>query len=277
MASSAVRSETVVIVDADACVPGMLLQALPLRQAPADAPLLVERESVPALSLERGAMDAEPALSALATEAGREDTRAIIYVRVGDGYGAAAETVDRAREAVNRHDVDFAVVETEHALMAAGWAAVIAAETIERGGNATNAVDAASAALRSSQALVLIEHPQFAGLTGTQVPDVMTKVVARLEGEAFRMVTASPRRDRALVALRDHFASLVAAETGPGRLRVAVHHAGAGPGAEAMAQWIERHTEAEQVVVAPLTRHAATRLGPGMLGIAWVRDPSPGG
>lgn len=277
MTSPTVRFGTVVVVDADACVPATLLEDIPLRQAPRDAPLLVERESVPALSLERGPIDAEPAVATLASEASHADTRSIVYVRVGDGYGAATEAPDRARNAVGHQAVDLTIVETGHALMAAGWPAVIAAEAIGRGGDVAAAVEAATRAARSSHALALVEHPQFAGLTGTQVPDVMTKVVARLEGDAFRLVTTSLRRDHALVALRDHFASSVAAEADTSPLRVAVHHAGAGPGAEAMARWIERHTDAVQVLVAPLTRHAATRLGPGMIGVAWVRDPAYSG
>jgi fatty acid-binding protein DegV len=277
-ARTAGMPRTVVIVDADACVPAALVEALPLRAAPADAPLLLERESVPALSLERAPMDAEPAVAACALAAAYEETEAILYLRVGDGYGGAEEAPDRAHEAVAGRGVDLQVIETGHALMAAGWPAVVAAESIERGGTAAEAIDAATLALRSSRALALIEHPQFPGLAGTQVPDVLTRAVARLEGEAFRLVSMSPRRDQALVALRDHFAALVADEalTQPeaGALRVAVHHAGAGPAADAMARWIERHTDAAQVVVAPLTRHAATRLGPGMVGMAWVHDPA---
>jgi fatty acid-binding protein DegV len=70
------------------------------------------------------------------------------------------------------------------------------------------------------------------------------------------------------------FAALAGAPV-PGRqaapLRAAVHHAAAGAAAEAMALWIERHLDPAQVVIAPLTRHAAAWLGPGMLGIAWLR------
>ena len=37
-----------------------------------------------------------------------------------------------------------------------------------------------------------------------------------------------------------------------------------------MATWIERHANPLEVHVAPITRHAGTRLGPGFVGIAWT-------
>ncbi|MDA1002803.1 MAG: hypothetical protein O3B31_05570, partial [Chloroflexi bacterium] len=74
-----------------------------------------------------------------------------------------------------------------------------------------------------------------------------------------------------LVALRDRFAEL--AREGTGALRVAVHHAGAAAGAEALATWTQRRLAPDELLVAPITRHAATRFGPRMIGVAWYREP----
>ena len=53
-------SRTTVVIDADACVPGALRDALGIVSVPPDAPLLVDDETVPRLSLEAGPPEAEP-------------------------------------------------------------------------------------------------------------------------------------------------------------------------------------------------------------------------
>jgi hypothetical protein len=79
-----------------------------------------------------------------------------------------------------------------------------------------------------------------------------------------------PRREAALAALRDRFALEIRAAGG--RPRVAVQHAAAGAAAEAMATWCTRNLDLAEVVIAPLTRHQAARLGTGLLGMAWLTE-----
>ena len=55
---------------------------------------------------------------------------------------------------------------------------------------------------------------------------------------------------------------------------MANHHAGAAPAAAAMQRWTDRELRPEESVLAPITRHAATRLGPGLVGFAWYSDPT---
>ena len=49
-------------------------------------------------------------------------------------------------------------------------------------------------------------------------------------------------------------------------------HGGSEPAALAMQRWLERELNPEEVLIAPLTRHAATRLGPGLVGFGWYVD-----
>lgn len=263
---------TIVMVDADASIPEVLRADLPLRQVPDDAPVLMERVAIPRLALEREPVAAEHAVEASA-QAAREGS-GVVLVSVGDAYGNAPDAIERAGDAVRAQDAPFAACATGQALMAAGWPAVIAAEAVQRGANAAEAAAAASQAAGSAHLLAYFEHPELVGLADT--PSPTARAVGRIKGEACTLIASMPRRDGGLMMLRDRFHDLVSVDPvkgDHGALRVAVHHAGTPPAAEAMAKWIERNTDAAQVVVAPLTRHAAARYGPGFVAIAWVRDP----
>ncbi len=261
------------MIEADASIPDLLRAGLPLRLMPEDPPLLMERVPIPSLSLERIPVEADLVIDtcrAVAAEAG-----GVVLVSVGDAYGNAPDAIERAGEVMREREIPFAACATGHALMAAGWPAVIAAEAAQRGASPSEAAEAASRAAGAAHLIAYLEHPELVGLADT--PSPTARAVTRIHGEDCALVASLPRRDRGLVLLRDRFSDLVSVDavTGnEGALRVAVHHAGTPPAAEAMALWIERNTDAAQVVVAPLTRHAAARYGPGMIGIAWVRDPA---
>ncbi|MSQ42512.1 MAG: hypothetical protein EXR65_05700 [Dehalococcoidia bacterium] len=262
-----------VVVDADACVPAELRRALGIVCAPGEPAVVTEREAIRWLAPDAGPLPGSAIAGACAAVA--EPGGAVIYVRTGDGYGSPDDAGGAAREAVEARGAAFHLLATGAALMAAGWAAVCAAEAIGAGAGAEAAVAAGRRAAAAAGAIAMLEHPELAGLVADRGRGVTTRVLVRIEGATLPLLAAVPRRETALAALRDRFAALVAAGGGAGALRVAVHHAGSAAAAGAMALWIERHLAPAQTVVAPLTRHAATRLGPGMVGLAWTWEPPP--
>lgn len=97
-----------VIVDADACVPAALAAALDIRTAPADAPLLLEPETIPQLRSEAIDLDAAPAIE-VSRAATAEGATELLYLNVDDGFGSAeglAEQLSAALEGGSRVVVD---------------------------------------------------------------------------------------------------------------------------------------------------------------------------
>lgn len=257
-----------VVVDADACVPPDLRSALRIAVTPAEPELLLERVPIPRLALERGPFEAAAIAQACAAVA--EPGVAVVYVRTGDGHGSPPDAAAAARAAVEARGATFALVQTGATLMGAGWPAVVAAEAAAAGATAEGAADLALAAVARTQVLAMLEHPEVAGVIAPSLYVSPARMLVALEGERFTTRVAIPRRENALAAFRDLFAARVGAERG--RPRIAIHHAASAAAAEAMAAWCGRHRETAEVVIAPLTRHQAARLGPGLLAIAWLRE-----
>ena len=254
-----------IVVDADVSLPAPIAQRLGILVAPGDATLLVARENIPRLMVEVGApLDAAPAVEACRLAA-EEGASVVLYIGPGDGHGHPAEAADAARRAVEAAGARFEVI-TADVLMASGWRAVLAAEAVQAGAEPEVAIEAARAA--STQLLALIEHPELSGQQSPGNLGTPNRVVTLVREDGFALEALPPRREDALRLLRDRFAATVREASG---LRVVVHHGGVGPGAEAMATWIERHVQPLEVHVTPITRHAATRYGPGFLGIAWTQ------
>ena len=258
-------SPIAILTDADACVPQSLRAALDIRTAPDEPELLLEPETIPRLRSEAGAASVDDAVAACNTaiEAGATQ---ILYLATGDGYGAAADLED----ALAALDAGIKVERTEAPLMGAGWQAIAAAEAIRDGGDADQALQAARHVRDGVEVLGMLEHPELASAAGdAELGVVRHRALAYLRRSDVSIISRPTKREDALQSLRDRFASSL---TDASRAHVAVHHAAAGPGAEALARWIERELSPARLVVAPLTRHAATRLGPRMLGIAWYED-----
>lgn len=251
-----------IIVDADACVPQRLRADLGMLTAPLDAPEL--DASTPVGELRREAGPNDPAAVTEARLRAAADHDAVLYFSAGPGPGAAPGAAEAPGERAR-----FEHVETGSALMAAGWQAVAAAVAARHGGGVEEASAAARTVGASVSTLLMLEHPEFAAAGGPMAGLRRRRAVVRLEGSALDVLERCARRDQALVALRDRFAAEAAGE---GRLRVAVHHAAAAAAAEAMAQWVRATMAPEEVVIAPLTRHAASWWGPGMVGFAWYRE-----
>jgi fatty acid-binding protein DegV len=257
-----------VIVDADACVPEALAAALDIRTAPADAPLLLEPETIPQLRSEAADLDATPAIEA-SRAATADGATELLYLNVGDGFGSAPDLAELLPAAL-KDGVRIVVDSSESALMGCGWQAVAAAEAIRGGGDLDAALAAARDVRGTVRVLVMLEHPELATAAGAAALDqTRQRVLAELRGSELGLMGLYKERNDALQQLRDRFASSIKDGS---RAHIAVHHAGAGPGAEALARWIERELNPARLVVAPLTRHAAARLGPRMLGIAWHED-----
>lgn len=256
-----------VIVDADACVPPELRASLDISVAPAEPELLLERVPIPRLALERAPFEADDIAQACAAVA--EPGEGVIYVRTDDGHGSPEDAPAAARSAVEARGAVFHLVETGAALMGAGWAAVVAAEVARDGGTIQEAAAAARAAAGRTRVLAMLEHPEVAGLVAPSLYVTPARMVTTLDGEVMSTLAALPKRPDALAVLRDRFAAEIRAEAG--RPRVSILHASSGPAAEAMAQWCGRHLDLAEVVVAPITRHEAARLGPGFLALAWLR------
>ncbi|HET6636261.1 MAG TPA: hypothetical protein VFH77_14680 [Streptomyces sp.] len=262
---------TIVVVDADACIPTELAAAAEMRVAPPDARLLLQPDSVAALRADAGPPPEGPVGDACAQAA--EDAGAVLYVGVGDGYGSPQGAAEYARHAVQAHvpGAAFEVYDSGAALMGAGWQALAAARVLRDGGTVEAARLAAEVVAGRVQVLAMLEHPELAIAAGaTELGDDRQRALVMLEGPGITVLGRLAKRDQALQALRNEFARRAA--EAEGALHVAVHHAGAQAGAEALATWTERTLHPSTLVVAPLTRHAATRLGPRMLGVAWYRE-----
>ena len=261
-----------VIVDADACVPAALAAALDIRTAPADAPLLLEPETIPKLRSEAIDLDATPAIE-VSRAATAEGATELLYLNVDDGFGSAGGLAEELAAAL-AGGARIVVDSSEGALMGCGWQAVAAAEAIRDGGDLDAAVAAARDVRAKVRVMAMLEHPELASAAGATagapaLDQTRQRVLAELRGEELGLMGLYKERDDALQQLRDRFASSV---TDGRRAHIAVHHAAAGPGADALARWIERELSPARLVMAPLTRHAAARLGPRMLGIAWYED-----
>lgn len=258
-----------IITDADACIPRPLLDELGILTAPPDAAPYDEDE--PPQHLRRDAAPAEAAGAIHALARATSLHPAILYLGAGDGYGGSPAIRD-AVEAVARMSPirrDLRLVDSTATLMGCGWQAIAAARA---GDDLDAAIEAAEAVRGRVRVLALLEHPQFAGLPGDVLPGQIARARAlvSLTGEAVDVVELVPKREVGLAALRDLLGR--GAGEGEGPLHVAVHHAGAAAAAGALAEWARRRLDPAEVVVAPLTRHAATRLGPGMVGVAWYRE-----
>jgi fatty acid-binding protein DegV len=258
-----------IMTDADACIPQSLLAELDLLTVPLEDTPFDEAEPPVNLRREAAPLDAAPALHTLARATSLYP--AILYVGAGDGYGgspsirAAVEAV-AAMSPIRR---DLRAFDSNAALMGCGWQAIAAA----RVGDDIDAAIAAADAVRSSvQVLALLEYPQFAGIPGDILPGQLTRAraIVSLAGEHVDVVQLVPKREIGLTLLRDLLARR--AEEGEGALHLAVHHAGAAAAAGALAKWAERALDPAEVLIAPLNRHAASRLGPGMVGVAWYRE-----
>src|SRR5690606_32720818 len=118
----------------------------------------------------------------------------VVYVSVGDGYGGAAEAIERAAEVVREQGGAFASCATGHALMAAGWPAVIAAEAVARGVPAADAAAVASRVAGSAGLVAYLEHPELVGLAGT--PSPTARAVVRIRGAELELLAALPKRDQ---------------------------------------------------------------------------------
>ncbi len=259
-----------VVLDAAASLPAALLVGRPIRLAPADPPRMVAFESVSRLSL-----DAFPAEPGPAVETCREAAESgdVLYVSVDDGHGGSPGAVELARAAVEAYGRRFAHLATGSLLLKAGWPAVIAAEAAARGEDLDAVLEAGRSALKGGGMLGVIDHPEMANPNSTSGLVAPPRGVARWDGPRI-VIAPRPQRDAALGMLRDLFTSAVTREGAEGRvrLRVAVVHAAAAPAAEALGLWAERRLGAVEVSTDAVTRHAATRLGPGFVAVSWVWD-----
>lgn len=265
----AVAKSVTVVLDAAASVPAALLAGRPIRLAPADPPRMLTFESVSRLSL-----DSFPAEPAPVVEACREAAEAgadVLYVSVGDGHGGPPEAAALARAAVEACGRRFAHLATGALLLKAGWPAVVAAEAAAQGAELDAALEAGRAALAGVGMLGVIDHPEMANPNSTSGLVAPPRGVARWDGARI-VIAPRPQRDAALAMLRDLFTSTVTREAAESRgaLRVAIVHAAAAAAAEALALWAERRLQAVEVTADAVTRHAATRLGPGFVAVSWV-------
>lgn len=251
-----------IITDADSCVPPELSIALDIQTAPPEPVFLLELETIPRLRTEAGEAEATDAVAAAKTaiEAGATE---IVYFTAGDDYGSAPDLATALADL----DTTIRIEPTEGALMGAGWQVIAAAEALRSGGSVDEAIEAARHVRSTVRVFVMLEHPELASAAGNaELGMARHRALVALRGPEVAIMSRPTKREEALALLRDRFAEEV---SDPSRTHVAVQHAAAGPGAEALARWIERELSPARVLVAPVTRHAATRLGPRMLGVAW--------
>ena len=262
-----------IVVDADACVPERIRRDLDILTAPLDAPLFAGNVSLSQLRLDQAPASADEGAEACLRAS--EHASTVLYLAAGDRYGGCGASLERAAALLRQRapGVTFASHATGGALMACGWQAIAAAVAVRQGAAVDAALQAANAVRERVQVLVALDHPELVGATDTlSLALRRRRAIARLTGGDVQVLQRTSRRDELLVDLRDRFGE--SAREGEGRLRVAVHHAGAEGAAQAMARWAQQTLTPEEVVIAPLTHHATTRLGPAMVGFAWYREPS---
>lgn len=257
-----------VVLDAAASVPAALVEGRLIRLAPPEPPRMVTFESVSRLSLDAFPAEADPVVEACRQAAEAGD---VLYVSVDDGHGGPPQAADLARAAVESYGRRFAHLPTGASLLKAGWPAVLAAEAAAQGADLDTALETGRAALAGVGMLGVIDHPEMANPNSTSGLVAPPRGVARWDGPRI-VIAPRPQRDAALAMLRDLFTAAVTREAGEqrGALRVAVVHASAASAAEALALWAERRLHATEVAVDAVTRHAATRLGPGFVAVSWV-------
>ncbi len=262
-------SHPVIVADADACVPRRIRDDLGIVTAPLDAPLVEGQPSV--IELRRDFAPLSPQAVADACMRAAETGDAVLYFSVADPDTDGV--AEHAARALGRR-ARFVHRDTEAVLMACGWQAVAAAVAARAGAGVEQACAAAGEVASRTQVLAMIEHPEMLNIPAggwSWVGLRRRRAIFRLTSADFEVLERVNRREDALEALRDRFAD--DAREGEGFLRVAVHHAGSQAAAEAMVHWTKRTLAPEEVVVAPLTRHAAGRFGPGMIAFAWYREP----
>jgi len=259
-----------IVLDAAASLPAALLVGRPIRLAPTNPARMLAFESVSRLSLDAFPAESDPVVDACQDAARAGD---VLYVSVDDGHGGPPGAAELARAAVEAYGRRFAHLATGSLLLKAGWPAVLAAEAAARGENLDAALEAGRSALAHVGMLGVIDHPEMANPNSTSGLTAPPRGVARWDGPRI-VIAPRPQRDAALGMLRDLFTSAVTREAAEdrGMLRVAVVHASAAPAAEALGRWAERRLGAAEVTADAVTRHAATRLGPGFVAVSWVWD-----
>ena len=254
-----------VVTDADSCVPEQLRRDLEILTAPAEPPLLIEPEPAEVLRRDQAPAPADAAVATCRRVAAAAET--MVYVGCDDDYGDGPAQVAAARAALEADGRGGALVSVPIAgsLMAAGWAAIAAAAAARAGREVGEVIAEAQrgcwrcSSIRSSRA-------SAGGCWGR----CGARAIVEPRGPELAVVARPGARAEGLVALRERVREDVRAAEG--YLRVAALHAGAEPAALAMQRWLERELQPEEVLIAALTRHAATRLGPGLVGFGWYAD-----
>ena len=260
-----------VVCDADSCVPEQLRHDLEILTAPANPLLLSEPEPADALRRDQAPAPADAAVAVCRRAAAAAET--VVYVGCDDGYAGGPAQVAAARAALAADGRGGALVSVPIAgtLMATGWAAIAAAAAARAGREVGEVIAEAQRVGAAAHVLALLEYPQLAGIAGGLLGTLRrARAIVEPRGPELEVVARPGARSEGLVALRERFREEALASEG--FLRVAVLHAGSEPAALAMQRWLERELQPEEVVIAPLTRHAATRLGPGLVGFGWYAD-----
>tara|TARA_Y100000588_G_scaffold394857_1_gene517855 strand:+ start:302 stop:1135 length:834 start_codon:yes stop_codon:yes gene_type:complete len=261
-----VKHSLAVVADADCCIPFHLCSLNNVYLAPIDPPLLIEPDTIPQLHSEATAVPVKESIAAV-RKAIEDGATELLYLATGDGFGSP----DNLHEAFDQIENRVTIESSDHALMGSGWQAVVAAEVIRAGGTLNEAISTARAVRKEIHVLVMLEHPELTSAAGNaEFRESTHRALVSLRGTEVSIISRPKTREEALTLLRDDFAKRIVDSA---RARIAVHHAGAEAGAEALAIWIQRKLPNAELVIAPLTRHAAARLGPRMLGIAWYEIP----
>lgn len=255
-----------VVADADCCIPINLCSLYNIYIAPIDPPLLIEPDTIPQLHSEATPVSLKGSIAAV-RKAIADGATELLYLTTGDGFGSP----DNLFEALDQVENRVTIENSGQALMGSGWQAIVAAEVIQAGGTLNEAIIASRAIRKQIQVLVMLEHPELTSAAGNvEFGESTHRALVALRGAEVSIISRPKTREEALMLLRDDFAKRI---VDAASARVAVHHAGAEAGADALAIWIQRELPSAELVIAPLTRHAAARLGPRMLGVAWYELP----
>ena len=255
-----------IVADADCCIPVDLCSLHNVYLAPLAPALLIEPDTIPQLRSEATSVSVNESITAV-EKAINDGATELLYLTAGDGFGSP----DNLHEALYQIKNYVTVENSEQALMGSGWQAIVAAEVIQAGGTISEAITAARAIRKEVHVLAMLEHPELTSAAGNlEFGESTHRAFVSLRGAAVSIISRPKTREEALTLLRDDVTEQIVDSA---RARIAVHHAGAEAGAQALATWIQRQLPNAELVIAPLTRHAAARLGPRMLGVAWYEIP----
>ena len=206
------------------------------------------------------------------------DAPAVLTVTVNSRVSTLQRSAVMAQDLARTElpDVEVAVLDSLSAGMGQGFVAIEAARAPAAGQDLQTAIrrgERVRDAMRMLITLDTLEYvtrasrlPQVAAFVGSLIP---IKPVILLSGGAVHVVARPRSRQRAIAELIDRMER----EVTPGRLHVAVQHAGAAEEADRLRRSIQERFDCFELISAEYSAVIGGYAGPGLLGVAFYAEP----